>query len=59
MVKEKSPKCLEGDMVCIHCGCDTIAETFGYKGCEYGCYPNRMSESEWEEFKQTNNLKLS
>lgn len=55
-VKEKSPNCLINGN-CIRCGCDTISETFGSKGCQYGCYPDRGTEKEWEQFKKTNKIK--
>lgn len=57
-VKKKSPKCLENGE-CINCGCSVVDESFGFKGCEYGCYPNRMTQSEWDQFKKKNKITLT
>ena len=57
-VKEKSPECLSKGL-CVNCGCDVISSSFGSNGCEYGCYPERPSEKEWNKFKKTNKLQIS
>ena len=58
LVKEKSPQCWEKGE-CIHCGCSLVESTFGFKGCEHGCYPDRMSKKEWEQFKKKNKITLT
>lgn len=55
-IKDKSPECLK-DGICVMCGCDVVEETFGWKGCDYGCYPNRLSKELWEKFKTNNKIK--
>ena len=44
---------------CIHCGCDIKEKSFETQGCEEGCYPKLMSEQEWGNFKQKNNIQIS
>lgn len=56
-VKQISPKCFTRNK-CINCGCDVIEESFGNKGCEYGCYPNLKSKEEWEKFKIDNKIEI-
>lgn len=46
LVEIRSPKCLEGK--CVHCGCETPGKFYEPNACENGCYPEIMSQSDWE-----------
>lgn len=59
-VKEKSPECLE-NKECKKCHCEIPELFLADKACENNppCYPEMMSESEWNQFKYYNSILTS
>ena len=44
---------------CKHCGCPPHKKVYDPYSCNGGTrFPNMMNESEWEEFKEKNNIKI-
>lgn len=54
-VKEKSPECMTNGF-CRLCGCDVIDKSFEMDSCTGKCYPERMNEKKWNEFKKQNKI---
>lgn len=57
-VKQKSPLCIEMGK-CKSCGCEMIDKSFELQECETGCYPRLMGKEKWEQYKKTNNIKIT
>ena len=60
LVMFKSPRCWK-EGVCKQCGCTILGKTMEDRGCsniEDPCYPFMMKQKDWEEYKETNEIKL-
>ena len=52
-IKLNSPEC-HTKQECIHCVCELIDKGWETMACEHGCYPEWLTNAEWEVMKTFN-----